>query len=309
MQAIAVEALTKTYHNGIQALKRVDLAIEQGDFFALLGPNGAGKSTLISILCTLIKKTQGEVSIAGFDLNAAPAQAKFKLGVMPQEINLPYFETCLDILVQQSACYGISQKRARPRCEALLVQVGLGDKLQTKAGHLSGGMKRRLMIARALVHDPEILILDEPTAGVDIAIRHALWDLLADLNQQGKTIVLTTHYLEEAERLCRHIAIIDRGEIIVQAPMQQLLKQVRKESLQLVLEQPLQQAPVIDDLVCRLIEPDLLEVCFASKHNVTSVCQALSEQDIIIKQVLHSEGRLERLFKQLTMRQEVEDAI
>ncbi len=214
MHALSIRQLRKTYANGIEALKGIDLTVNTGDFFALLGANGAGKSTTIGLITTLLTKTSGSIAINGYDLDEQPSEAKSCLGLVPQEFNLNIFETCLDVLLNQAGYYGLSRKHAIPRAELLLSQLGLWAKRGSIVRHLSGGMKRRLMIARAMVHEPNVLILDEPTAGVDIEIRRSMWDFLKQANEQGTTIILTTHYLEEAEQLCKNIAIIDNGLIL-----------------------------------------------------------------------------------------------
>src|SRR5690554_6154396 len=228
--AITIRGLRKTYPNGMQALRGLDLDVEQGDFFALLGPNGAGKSTTIGILSSLVTKSEGQVSIFGHDLDTDLMAAKRCIGVVPQEFNFSQFEKCLDILVTQAGFYGIPASEARERAEHYLRRLSLWDKRDVPSRMLSGGMKRRLMIARALIHEPRLLILDEPTAGVDIEIRRSMWQFLEEINAQGVTIILTTHYLEEAEQLCRNIAIIDKGQIIHNTSMRSLLKMLQVET-------------------------------------------------------------------------------
>lgn len=214
MYALDIKQLSKTYANGVQAVKGIDLQVNTGDFFALLGANGAGKSTTIGLITTLVNKTSGSINIHGYDLEHESEKAKSCLGLVPQEVNLNVFENPIQILLNQAGYYGISRTQALPRAEELLEQLGLWDKRRSIVRHLSGGMKRRLMIARALIHQPKVLILDEPTAGVDIEIRRTMWEFLTRTNQEGTTIILTTHYLEEAEQLCKNIAIIDKGQII-----------------------------------------------------------------------------------------------
>src|SRR4249919_833495 len=244
MYALSIRGLTKTYKNGVQALKGVDLDVEQGDFFALLGPNGAGKTTLIGILTSLVNKTAGSVSVFGHDLDRELEAAKACIGIVPQELNFNQFETPQTILVNQAGFYGIARPLARERADKYLSLLQLADKRNKMARGLSGGMKRRLMIARALVHEPRLLILDEPTAGVDIEIRRSMWEFLNDINAHGTTIILTTHYLEEAESLCRNIAIIDNGQIVERDRMSNLLRGLRTETFVLNLREPLQAAPV-----------------------------------------------------------------
>jgi ABC-2 type transport system ATP-binding protein len=221
--AVAVKDLRKTYAGGVEALKGINLQIEEGDFFALLGPNGAGKTTLIGILTNLVNKTSGEATIFDASIDSQPSLAKTYIGLVPQEFNFNIFEKVIDIVTTQAGYYGIARKEALSRAEAMLKELGLWDKRNQPAQTLSGGMKRRLMIARGLIHGPRLLILDEPTAGVDVEMRHGMWDFLRKLNAEGTTIVLTTHYLEEAEALCRNIAVINKGQIIVNESMQSLL--------------------------------------------------------------------------------------
>jgi ABC-2 type transport system ATP-binding protein len=230
MPALVLKSLSKIYANGVHALKGIDLTVERGDFFALLGANGAGKSTTIGLITTLLTKTTGSIQINGFDLDKDSARAKISVGLVPQEINLNIFETCFQVLMSQAGYYGISRKIAEPRVTSLLKALGLEEKCHHIVRHLSGGMKRRLMIARALVHRPTLLILDEPTAGVDIEIRRSVWDFLKQTNEEGTTIILTTHYLEEAEQLCKHIAIIDQGRIVENTSMQALLQTLKHQT-------------------------------------------------------------------------------
>ena len=258
--ALSIRQLTKTYGNGFQALKGIDLDVAEGDFFALLGPNGAGKSTTIGILSTLVNKTSGTVNVFGHDLDREPAALKRCLGVVPQEFNFNQFEKTFDIVVTQAGYYGIPPKLAKERAEQYLTQLGLWDKRDVQSRSLSGGMKRRLMIVRALIHEPRLLILDEPTAGVDIELRRSMWSFLTELNQKGITIILTTHYLEEAEQLCRNIGIIDHGTIVENTSMRQLLGKLHVETFVLDLKQDLATAPVLQGYPCRLLTPHTLEV-------------------------------------------------
>src|SRR5579871_1858208 len=245
MLALSTRALTKTYKNGVQALRGVNLDVEQGDFFALLGPNGAGKTTLIGIVTSLVNKSAGAASIFGYDLDRQLEHAKSCIGVVPQELNFNQFESPMTIVVNQAGFYGIPRAEARARAERYLKQLQLWEKRHSAARGLSGGMKRRLMIARALMHEPRLLILDEPTAGVDIEIRRSMWEFLRGINARGTTIILTTHYLEEAESLCRNIAIIDKGDIIARDRVDSLLRQLHVETFVLDTREPLKQAPAV----------------------------------------------------------------
>ncbi|MGH8366784.1 MAG: ABC transporter ATP-binding protein, partial [Pseudomonas sp.] len=258
--ALSIRQLTKTYGNGFQALSGIDLDVAEGDFFALLGPNGAGKSTTIGILSTLVNKTTGTVNIFGNDLDKSPAALKRSIGVVPQEFNFNQFEKTFDIVVTQAGYYGIPPKIAKERAEQYLTQLGLWDKRDVPSRSLSGGMKRRLMIARALVHEPRLLILDEPTAGVDIELRRSMWTFLTELNQKGITIILTTHYLEEAEQLCRNIGIIDHGTIVENTSMRNLLSQLHVETFLLDLKNDMTVAPQLIGYPNRLVDSHTLEV-------------------------------------------------
>jgi len=297
--ALSIRQLTKVYTNGFQALDGVDLSIAEGDFFALLGPNGAGKSTLIGILSTLVNKTSGTVEVFGHDLDLDPAGLKRCLGVVPQEFNFNQFESCFDILVQQAGYYGIPAKMAGPRAEECLSQLGLWDKRHVASRMLSGGMKRRLMIARALMHKPRLLILDEPTAGVDIELRRSTWQFLTELNQQGTTIILTTHYLEEAEQLCRNLAIINHGRIVHNASVRDLLKEVPAETFILDLNRHCQQLPVLEGYQVSLLDDHTLEVQVASDQGMTSLFSQLALQGIEVLSLRNRTSRLEALFVSL----------
>ena len=272
--ALQTHQLAKTYGNGVQALKGVDLAVSEGDFYALLGPNGAGKSTVIGILSSLVLKSAGRVEIFGVDIDADFPKAKSFLGVVPQEFNFNIFETPLQIIRNQAGYYGIDRRTALERTEKYLRLLGLWDKRNDRAGHLSGGMKRRLMIARALVHEPRLLILDEPTAGVDIEIRRSMWDFLRNINASGTTIILTTHYLEEAERLCRHIGIINHGELIENTSMRSLLRQLNLETYVLDLEENLETLPAALEGFARLIDGSTLEVDITRGHHLNDIYTA-----------------------------------
>ncbi|MEE1925831.1 ABC transporter ATP-binding protein [Pseudomonas sp. 148P] len=297
--ALSIRQLTKTYGNGFQALKGIDLDVAEGDFFALLGPNGAGKSTTIGILSTLVNKTSGSVSVFGHDLDRQPAALKRSIGVVPQEFNFNQFEKTFDIVVTQAGYYGIPPKVANERAEQYLTQLGLWDKRDVPSRSLSGGMKRRLMIARALIHQPRLLILDEPTAGVDIELRRSMWSFLTELNQQGITIILTTHYLEEAEQLCRNIGIIDHGTIVENTSMRQLLGKLHVETFVLDLRHDLPQAPQLAGYPCRLINPHTLEVQVDKEVGITALFGQLALQNIEVTSLRNKTNRLEELFVSL----------
>ena len=276
MKAVQVEQLTKTYKGGIAALKGISFEVAEGDFFALLGPNGAGTSTLIGILTSLVKKSNGSVTIFGHDLDSDFLAAKNCLGVVPQEFNFSVFEKVIDIVVNQAGYYGIKRKLALERSEYYLKQLGLWDKRNEVSRNLSGGMKRRLMIARAMLHEPKLLILDEPTAGVDIELRRSMWDFLKKVNQAGTTIILTTHYLEEAENLCRNIAIINKGEIIKNTSMSSLLGELDKECFILYLKNECEFAPVLDDYLISWIDAKTLEVEVSNRQTITDLLHLLA---------------------------------
>lgn len=300
MQALSVRGLVKTYHNGAQALKGIDLEVEQGDFFALLGPNGAGKTTLIGILTSLVTKTSGEVRVFGHDLDRELEVAKSCIGVVPQELNLNGFESLETIVVNQAGFYGIPRAIARQRAEIYLGKLGLWDRRTKMSRMLSGGMKRRLMIARALMHEPRLLILDEPTAGVDIEIRRSMWEFLRELNARGTTIILTTHYLEEAEALCRNIAIIDGGRIIARDRMGGLLRSLQTETFVLNLRSALPAAPTIDGYPIKLIDDHTLEVELTKDQNLNEVFARLSAAGIAVLSMRNKVNRLEEVFMRLT---------
>jgi len=297
--ALSIRQLTKTYGNGFQALKGIDLDVAEGDFFALLGPNGAGKSTTIGILSTLVNKTSGTVNVFGHDLDREPSALKRCLGVVPQEFNFNQFEKVFDIVVTQAGYYGIPPKLAKERAEQYLTQLGLWDKRDVQSRSLSGGMKRRLMIARALIHEPRLLILDEPTAGVDIELRRSMWSFLTELNQKGITIILTTHYLEEAEQLCRNIGIIDHGTIVENTSMRQLLGKLHVETFVLDLKQDLPAAPALQGYPCRLITPHTLEVQVDKDIGITALFGQLALQSIEVQSLRNKTNRLEELFVSL----------
>lgn len=299
MIALSIQQLTKTYKNGMQALKGIDLEVKQGDFFALLGPNGAGKSTTIGIVSSLVNKTSGKVEIFGFDLDADRTKAKKQIGIVPQEFNFNQFEKVLDIVVTQAGFYGIPASLAKQRAEKYLRQLGLWEKRDAQSRSLSGGMKRRLMIARALVHEPELLILDEPTAGVDIELRRSMWDFLTELNQAGKTIILTTHYLEEAESLCRNIAIIDQGRIVENTSMRALLQKLQMETFVLDLAKPTVAAPILTGFEARLVDAETLEVTAPKGTVLNEIFTQLSEQGMEVMSMRNKANRLEELFLSL----------
>ena len=294
--ALKTTQLSKTYGNGVTALQNVDLAVPQGDFYALLGPNGAGKSTVIGVLGSLVIKTSGRVEVFGVDIDNNFPQAKSFLGVVPQEFNFNIFETPLQIVRNQAGYYGIDRRTALARTEQYLTLLGLWEKRNHQAGQLSGGMKRRLMIARALVHEPRLLILDEPTAGVDIEIRRSMWDFLREINRSGTTIILTTHYLEEAEHLCRNIGIIDSGKLVENTSMRELLRQLHLETYVLDLEQPLATIPVGLDRAARLIDPTTLEIDIKQEEHLNDFYRLLSDNGIRVNSMRNKANRLEELF-------------
>lgn len=297
-QALAIHGLKKTYKGGLQALKGLDLQVQQGDFYALLGPNGAGKSTTIGIISSLVNKTEGKVEVFGYDLDSQLADVKRHIGLVPQEFNFNQFETVLQIVVNQAGYYGVPRALAKERAEKYLTQLGLWDKRNDRARTLSGGMKRRLMIARALLHEPKLLILDEPTAGVDIELRRSMWDYLTLINQQGITIILTTHYLEEAETLCRNIGIIDKGQIIENTSMKALLSKLNIETFVLDLaphEHPIQ----LQGFTMRERGELTLEVDVPKERGLNAVFAQLSEQGIKVLSMRNKSNRLEELFVDL----------
>ncbi|MGD8560238.1 MAG: ABC transporter ATP-binding protein [Gammaproteobacteria bacterium] len=297
--ALSIKNLRKTYGNGFEALKGIDLDVQQGDFFALLGPNGAGKSTTIGIVTSLINKTAGSVEIFGKDIDRDFGLAKSYLGLVPQEFNFNIFEPVQEILWNQAGYYGIDRKTAEQRAERYLKQLDLWDKRREQAGMLSGGMKRRLMIARALIHEPRLLILDEPTAGVDIEIRHSMWQFLRETNVRGTTIILTTHYLEEAENLCRNIAIIDHGQLIENTSIRTLLRQLNFETFILDLERPASTFPVIDGFRITPIDDTTIEVEIAREQNCNVLFEHFSSHNIQVKSMRNKSNRLEQLFMHL----------
>ena len=294
--AISIKGLEKTYANGFTALKGINLEVQQGDFFALLGPNGAGKSTTIGILSSLVTKTAGRVSVFGHDIDTDLMAAKRCIGVVPQEFNFSQFEKAMDILVNQAGYYGIPAAEATRRAEHYLKRLSLWDKRDVASRMLSGGMKRRLMIARALIHEPRLLILDEPTAGVDIEIRRSMWQFLQEINAQGVTIILTTHYLEEAEQLCKNIAIIDQGQIIYNTSMRRLLKELHVETFLLDCRDTLQRVPELNAYPCKLIDEHTLEVQIDKAQGMNGLFAELARQGIEVLSLRNKSNRLEELF-------------
>ncbi len=297
--ALSIRNLTKTYANGFQALKGIDLDVQQGDFFALLGPNGAGKSTTISIVTSLVTKSSGKVMVFDKDIDTDFAGAKGYIGLVPQEFNFNTFEPVEEIVINQAGYYGIDRPLARQRAERYLRQLGLWEKRREQARSLSGGMKRRLMIARALVHEPRLLILDEPTAGVDIEIRRSMWRFLRDINASGTTIILTTHYLEEAESLCRNIAIIDHGELIENTSMKALLAELHMETFVLDLRHALTELPALPGHVVRLMDETTLEADVSKEGSINRLFTDLSERGIEVLSMRNKTNRLEQLFMHL----------
>lgn len=293
--ALELAQLTKTYPGGVKALRGIDLNVEAGDFYALLGPNGAGKSTTIGIISSLVNKTAGKVRVFGYDLELDKVNAKRQLGLVPQEFNFNPFETVLQIVVNQAGYYGVKRQDALLRAEKYLKQLDLWEKRSEKAMMLSGGMKRRLMIARALMHEPKLLILDEPTAGVDIELRRSMWGFLKELNAQGTTIILTTHYLEEAEMLCRNIGIIQRGELVENTSMKQLLAKLKSETFifDLAAKSPL---PQLEGYTFRLTDTSTLEVDVMREQGMNALFSQLNAQGITILSMRNKANRLEELF-------------
>lgn len=296
MKALSVKQLTKTYTNGLTALKSIDLDVEEGDFFALLGQNGAGKSTTIGIICSLVNKTTGKVKVFNFDTDIHPSQAKSLIGVVPQEMNFSLFESISQILINQAGYYGISKPIALDRMEMYLAEMGLWEMRNQPAMRLSGGMKRRLMIARALMNNPKLLILDEPTAGVDIELRHTLWKFLKKLNEAGTTIILTTHYLEEAEHLCKNVAIIDHGEIIENANMKSLINRLNMQTIIVDVDKVLFEAPFLQNYRNRLLDETSIEIEVHKGQSLNELFQLLTSQKINVISMRNKTNRLEELF-------------
>ncbi|MBV1959502.1 MAG: ABC transporter ATP-binding protein [Pseudomonadales bacterium] len=297
--ALSIKNLEKTYDTGFQALKGINLEVKQGDFFALLGPNGAGKSTTIGIICSLINKSSGTVEVFGQDIDKNFSLAKKDLGVVPQEFNFSMFEKVIDIVSTQAGFYGLNRKQALEKSEHYLKKLGLWDKRNEKARFLSGGMKRRLMIVRALVHEPRLLILDEPTAGVDIELRRSMWEFMQEINDAGTTIILTTHYLEEAESLCRNIAIIDQGKIVKNTDMRSLLTQLSTETFILDVRDEIENLPVLDGYELNKIDSRCFEVIVEKEQNLNPIFEQLSQQGIEVVSMRNKINRLEELFVSL----------
>jgi len=299
MHAIEIKQLCKTYDNGVEAMENIDLTIQSGDFFALLGANGAGKSTTIGLLTSLLTKTSGSIFICGIDLDKNPTQAKQYLGLVPQEINLNIFETCEQILINQAGYYGIPRSEATMQATTLLKQLGLWDKRHSIARNLSGGMKRRLMIARALMHKPRVLILDEPTAGVDIEIRRSMWDFLARTNAAGTTIILTTHYLEEAEQLCKNIAIIDQGKLVENTSTKALLATLQHQTYVFTTQEPMDILPSLEPWITTKIDLHTFELRVDSQHTLNDVFARLDQHGMRVQSLRNKTNRLEELFMDL----------
>lgn len=297
--ALSISNLKKTYDNGFEALKGISLEVKTGDFFALLGPNGAGKSTTLGIVSSLVNKTSGKVEVFGVDLDENLSAAKLHLGVVPQEFNFNMFENVRDILTTQAGYYGIPYSKAAERADYYLKKLGLWEKRNGPSRMLSGGMKRRLMIARALMHEPKLLILDEPTAGVDIELRRSMWEFLKEINATGTTIILTTHYLEEAESLCRNIAIIDHGTIIKDTSMRELLQQLNTETFILDLEETFEQPPVLAGYQVKLESEHRLEVTVEKDQGLNELFAVLAEKGIHVTSMRNKSNRLEELFVSL----------
>ncbi len=294
--ALEINNLKKTYSGGTIALKGISLKVQEGDFYALLGPNGAGKSSTIGIIGTLVTKTSGSVKIFDIDIDKNVALAKSMLGVVSQEINFSQFEKVIDIVTTQAGFYGIKKSIAKPKVETMLKKLGLWDKRNDQARTLSGGYKRRLMIAKALIHEPKLLILDEPTAGVDIELRRDMWRFLKEINDKGTTIILTTHYLEEAEQLCRNIGIIDQGEIVVDTSMKDLLRKLDVQGFVLDLEEPLDNEPVVEGFDLKVEDPLTLVTAVNKDKSINSLFEQLNKLGIKVKSLRNQSNRLEELF-------------
>lgn len=298
MFSVHIQNLSKVYRGGHQALKNISLTIEQGDFFALLGPNGAGKTTLIGILTGLVTKSAGQVQVFGYDLDTQLEQVKQCIGVVPQEFNFNIFEKVFDIVVAQAGYYGIPRNVAKERTEVVLKALELWDKKDTVSRALSGGMKRRLMIARALIHQPKLLVLDEPTAGVDVELRHSMWKYLKELNAQGTTILLTTHYLEEVEQMCRNVAVINRGEMMRIDSVKNVLGSLEKQTFQMTI-QPSNKVVALDDFVLHSVDATTLEAILTAQQSVSALIQALAKEGIEVKDIRPKGNRLESFFLDL----------
>ena len=296
MKALSISNLKKEYQGGIQALKGIDLEVDEGDFFALLGPNDAGKSTTIGVISSLVTKTSGQVKILDIDIDENHSLAKKKLGVVGQEVNFNQFEKVGDIIRNQAGYYGLGFRKSKENAKYYMKKLDIWDKRNEQARKLSGGMKRRIMVAKALVNNPELLILDEPTAGVDIELRRSLWDFLTEINNNGTSIILTTHYLEEAERLCRNIAIIDSGEIVENTSMQELLTRLEEETFIFDLLKPINKLPEVSGFEMILENPKRIKVTVDKEQGLNAVFKSLSELGIEISSMRNETGRLEELF-------------
>lgn len=300
--ALTIKNLRKVYSNGVEALKGVSLEIEQGDFSALLGPNGAGKTTIIGIATGLVTKTEGKVEVFGYDIDKEPEKTKAQIGVVQQEINFNPFDRCIDTVVNQAGYYGIPRSTALPRAKKIFEDLGIADKMEQKGMELSGGMKRRLMIARALVHEPKLLILDEPTAGVDVELRRGMWDYLRSVTERGVTILLTTHYLEEAEQLCKTVAIINRGEIIASGSMKNILGNLKRETILIDLSQPVSDAALsaLSGYNARKADINTIEAEIGEGKGLNEAILALHAKNLKIESIRSKTGRLEEVFVKLT---------
>ncbi len=304
MNALEIRSLRKTYKNGVIALKGIDLDVAEGDFFALLGPNGAGKSTLIGIVSSLVNATEGDAKVFGTSVRRQRSQAMAEIGLVPQEVNFNQFEKPFDIVVNQGGYYGVPRKVARERAEYYLKKLSLWDKAFKPSRTLSGGMKRRLLIARSMVHQPRLLILDEPTAGVDIEIRRSMWRFISEINAAGTTVILTTHYLEEAEQLCRNIAIIDQGKIIENTSVKALLDQLHVETFVLDLCDPVEQAPAVEGMEIVMRDSVTLEASIPKSESLNRLFHSLEDEGIEVKSMRNKANRLEELFVRLVSFQE-----
>lgn len=298
--ALTVDSLTKIYTNGTEALKGISFTVEKGDFFGLLGPNGAGKTTTIEIITSITKKTSGSVEINGINIDQNFSLAKHKLGIVPQELNFNIFETPLQIMLKQAGYYGISRKMATPRAEYLLKKLDLWDKKNQQSRNLSGGMKRRLMIARGLIHNPELLILDEPTAGVDVELRRDMLDFVRDINKQGTTIILTTHYLEEAESLCNNIAIMNKGKIVKKATVKELIHTLDMETFILNLQDNITSPPSLPGYEITMLDDNTLSVDISKQQSLNNLFEILSKQNIQVVSLKNKANRLEEYFLKST---------
>jgi len=309
MHALEVRDLRKTYSNGVVALRGINLTVEQGDFFALLGPNGAGKSTLIGIIASLVNASSGETRVFGTSVQSDRSRAMAKIGLVPQEVNFNQFEKPFDIVVNQAGYYGVPRHIARERAEKYLKQLQLWDKAFKPSRTMSGGMKRRLLIARAMVHEPPLLILDEPTAGVDIEIRRSMWQFIEEINRTGTTVILTTHYLEEAENLCRNIAIIDHGEIVENTTIKKLLGKLDIETFVLDLCEPLDEAPAVEGMETELRDPYTLLASLPKSRSLNALFETLEVHDIEVKSMRNKVNRLEELFLRLVEKKSGEEGV